>query len=204
MLTGLQQAGLSAFTWSDENKQLLIRLQYAFTQIKAHKVVLDFPDFSETVLLKTLSDWLAPYLNGVSKPEQLKRLDIKGALLARLPWHSQQQFNSLFPTHITVPTGSKIKLLYRENEIPVLSVRMQELFGQAHTPRIFNGLIKVQLALLSPAMRPLQLTQDLNTFWQGAYVQVKKEMRGRYPKHYWPDNPLEAVPTKRTKKKRCK
>ncbi|WP_372881912.1 ATP-dependent helicase HrpB [Psychromonas sp.] len=200
VLTGLQQAGLSVLTWSDENTQLLVRLQYAFTQLKAHKVELDFPDFSETALLQELSSWLAPYLNGVSKPEQLKRLDIKGALLSRLSWDVQQQFNKLFPTHITVPSGSNIKLLYRENEIPVLSVRMQELFGQAHTPRIFNDLIKVQLALLSPAMRPLQLTQDLNTFWQGAYVQVKKEMRGRYPKHYWPDNPLEAVATKRTKK----
>ncbi|MGB5445277.1 MAG: ATP-dependent helicase HrpB [Psychromonas sp.] len=200
VLTGLQQAGLSALTWSDENKQLLLRLQYAFTQIKLYKVDLDFPDFSERVLLQELSLWLAPYLNGVSKPEQLKRLDIKGALLSRLSWHVQQQFNSLFPTHIIVPSGSNIKLLYRENEIPVLSVRMQELFGQAHTPCIFNDLIKVQLALLSPAMRPLQLTQDLHTFWEGAYVQVKKEMRGRYPKHYWPDNPLDAVASKRSKK----
>ncbi len=200
VLTGLQQAGLSALTWSDENKQLLVRLQYAFTQLKAEKVKLDFPDFSEKVLLQELSLWLAPYLNGVSKPEQLKRLDLKGALLSRLSWDVQQQFNKLFPTHITVPSGSKIKLLYRDNEMPVLSVRMQELFGQAHTPRIFNDLIKVQLPLLSPAMRPLQLTQDLHTFWQGAYEQVKKEMRGRYPKHYWPDNPLEAVATKRTKK----
>ena len=99
-----------------------------------------------------------------------------------------------------VPTGSNIKLTYRENEVPVLAVKMQELFGQAQTPSIFLGRIKIQLSLLSPAMRPLQLTQDLQTFWQGSYEQVKKEMRGRYPKHYWPDNPLEAIATKRTKK----
>jgi len=200
VLVGLQQGGLSALTWSDENKQLLTRLQYAFTQIKAYQFDLLFADFSEKALLDDLSKWLAPYLNGVSKPEQLKRLDIKGALLSRISWQSLQQFNSLFPTHIVVPTGSNIKLTYRENEVPVLAVKMQELFGQAQTPSIFLGHIKIQLALLSPAMRPLQLTQDLQTFWQGSYEQVKKEMRGRYPKHYWPDNPLEAIATKRTKK----
>ncbi|MEH6452819.1 MAG: ATP-dependent helicase HrpB [Psychromonas sp.] len=200
VLTGLEQAGLSALTWSDENKQLLIRLQYAFKQVKKYDFDLQIPDFSEQALLDDLANWLAPYLNGVSKPEQLKRLDIKGALLSRLSWSSLQQLNSLFPTHVVVPTGSNIKLTYRENEVPVLSVKMQELFGQVETPSIFLGYINIQLALLSPAMRPLQLTQDLKAFWSGSYEQVKKEMRGRYPKHYWPDDPSQAVATKRTKK----
>ncbi|WP_019616445.1 ATP-dependent helicase HrpB [Psychromonas ossibalaenae] len=200
VLSGIRQAGLAVLSWSDEDKQLLSRLRYAFAQLSAVNYKIDFPDFSEQVLLENCGQWLAPYLNGVTKPEQLKRLDLKGALLSRLSWSVLQIFNELFPTTIKVPTGSTIKISYRDDEAPVLSVRMQELFGQQETPCIFGGRIQLQLALLSPAMRPLQLTQDLGAFWQGAYTEVKKEMRGRYPKHYWPDNPLEAVATRRTKK----
>ena len=200
VLAGIKQAGLSVLSWSDEDRQLLTRLSYAFSQFSQFDYQIDFPDFSEQVLLEQLELWLAPYLNGVTRPEQLKRIDLKGALLARLSWPVLQTFNDLFPVAIKVPTGSNIKICYRECEPPVLSVRMQEIFGQQETPCIFAGRIKLQLALLSPARRPLQLTQDLATFWQGAYHDVKKEMRGRYPKHYWPDNPLEAQATTRTKK----
>ncbi len=200
VLSGIRQAGLAVLSWSDEDKQLLSRLSYASTQLKFFNYKIDFPDFSEQVLLDDCELWLAPYLNGVTKPEQLKRVDLKGALLSRLSWSVQQVFNELFPVVIKVPTGSNIKISYRDNEAPVLSVRMQELFGQQETPCIFGGRIQLQLALLSPAMRPLQLTQDLGAFWKGSYTEVKKEMRGRYPKHYWPDNPLEAAATKRTKK----
>lgn len=200
LIAGIKKSGLSVLTWTDENQQLLIRLQYAGLQYQLSNYVTDFPCFSTQTLLTELDDWLAPYLNGISKPEQLKQLDIKGALLARLSWSVQQQFEKQFPTYAIVPTGSKIKISYREDESPVLSVRLQELFGQQETPCIFEGRIKLQLALLSPARRPLQLTQDLTTFWQGAYSDVKKEMRGRYPKHYWPDDPLQAQATKRIKK----
>ena len=183
-----------------ENQQLLLRLQYAHLNYQENQYANDFPSFSMQVLLSTLDDWLAPYLSAISKPEQLKKLDIKGALLARLTWPMQQAFEKHFPTHAIVPTGSKIKINYREDENPVLSVRLQELFGQQETPCIFEGRIKLQLALLSPARKLLQLTQDLSTFWLGAYIEVKKEMRGRYPKHYWPDDPLQAQATKRVKK----
>lgn len=200
LIAGIKKSGLSVLTWSDENQQLLIRLQYAYQQHQQSNDATNFPCFSASRLLAQLDDWLTPYLNGISKPEQLRRLDIKGALLSRLSWAEQQKFATQFPTHATVPTGSKIKISYREGESPVLSVRLQELFGQQETPCIFEGRIKLQLALLSPARRPLQLTQDLTTFWQGAYADVKKEMRGRYPKHYWPDDPLQAQATKRVKK----
>ncbi|MCW8995790.1 MAG: ATP-dependent helicase HrpB [Psychromonas sp.] len=200
LLAGIKQAGLSVLSWSDDDKQLLTRLSYAFSQFSQADYKIDFPDFSEQVLLSQVELWLAPYLNGVSRPEQLKRIDLKGALLARLSWPVLQCFNDLFPVTVKMPTGSNIKLCYRETEPPLLSVRMQEIFGQQDTPCIFEGRIKLQLALLSPARRALQLTQDLSTFWQGAYHEVKKEMRGRYPKHYWPDNPLEAEATTRTKK----
>jgi len=198
LIAGIKKSGLSVLTWSDEHQQLLTRLQYAYSQYQQYHI--DFPNFSNESLLAELDQWLTPFLTGISKPEQLKRVDLKGALLARLSWPVQQKFTEQFATHVTVPTGSKIKINYRENECPVLSVRLQELFGQQETPCIFEGRIKLQLALLSPARRPLQLTQDLSTFWQGAYNEVKKEMRGRYPKHYWPDDPLQAQATKRVKK----
>lgn len=200
LIIGIKNAGLSVLFWSEENHQLLIRLQYAYLQYKQSGYSIEFPCFSNESLLAELDKWLTPYLNGITKPEQLKQLDLKGALLARLSWPVLQKFETQFPTHDVVPTGSKIKITYRQGENPVLSVRLQELFGQQETPCIFEGCIKLQLALLSPARRPLQLTQDLKTFWQGAYNDVKKEMRGRYPKHYWPDDPLQAQATKRVKK----
>jgi len=200
LIAGIKKAGLSVLTWSDENQQLIVRLQTAYQQYQKHNYKIEFADFSTEILLQDLDEWLTPFLIGITNPDQLKRLDLKAALLARLSWSTLKQFENHFPTHAVVPTGSKIKINYRENESPVLSVRLQELFGQQETPCIFDGRIKLQLALLSPARRPLQLTQDLTTFWQGAYEEVKKEMRGRYPKHYWPDDPLQAQATKRTKK----
>lgn len=200
LLAGIRQAGLSVLNWSEQDKQLLTRLSYAATQFSLFNYDIDFPDFSEQALIAQLELWLAPYLHNATKPEQLKRIDLQGALLARLSWPLVQEFKELFPATLQVPTGSKIKLSYRQDGLPLLAVRMQEIFGQQDTPCIFAGRIKVQLALLSPARRQLQLTQDLGTFWKGAYNEVKKEMRGRYPKHYWPDDPLQAEATKRTKK----
>lgn len=200
LLAGIRQAGLSVLPWREEDKQLLTRLSYAAVQFSKFDDSIDFPDFSEELLLEQLELWLAPYLNGLTRPEQLKHIDLKGALLGRLSWPLLQAFNKHFPVAIKVPTGSSIRLCYRESLPPLLSLRMQEIFGEQQTPSIFGGRIKVQLALLSPARRPLQLTQDLAAFWQGAYHEVKKEMRGRYPKHYWPDDPLQAQATTHTKK----
>ena len=199
VIEGIKQAGLSVLSWSEDDKQLLTRLRYAHFCMQ-DEVDNKLSNFSECSLITDLNEWLSPYLNGAIKPEQLKKVNLKEALLSRLSWDLQQRFNKQFPTHMKVPTGSNIKITYRENDIPVLSVRMQELFGQPVTPSIYDGKIKLQLALLSPARRPLQLTQDLETFWAGAYQDVKKEMKGRYPKHYWPDNPLEAIATRKVKK----
>lgn len=200
LIAGIEKSGLSLLHWSEQNAQLLTRLRYASLQINKSNYPIEFPDFSEQVLVEELGLWLAPFLNGITRPEQLQKVDLSGALLARLPWDMLATFKAFFPTSLKVASGSTIKLSYRDTEVPVLSVRMQELFGQQETPSIFEGRIKLQLALLSPARRPLQLTQDLATFWAGAYNDVKKEMRGRYPKHYWPDNPVEAVATTRSKK----
>jgi len=199
LLNGVRQVGLSMLFWSEANKALLTRLRYASLQYKLankDKVI----DYSESALLNELDKWLAPFCIDITQPEQFKKLDLKAALLSRLSWSQQQALDSDFPQTITVATGSAIKLTYREQQDPLLSVKMQELYGQATTPSIFNGRISIQLALLSPSMKPLQVTQNLSSFWTGAYKEVQKEMKGRYPKHFWPDDPANAVATRKTKK----
>lgn len=199
LLNGLRQAGLSILYWSEANQALLTRLRYAFEQYKIAGES-DLVDFSESALIVELEQWLAPFCIGISQPEQFKKIDLKAALLSRLTWGQQQKLDLQFPQTIVVPTGSTIKLQYREQQNPLLSVKMQELYGQAQTPSIFDGRIPIQLALLSPAMKPLQVTQNLSSFWSGAYKEVQKEMKGRYPKHFWPDQPATAVATRRVKK----
>lgn len=199
LLNGLRQAGLSILHWSDANKALLTRLRYASEQYKLAGEK-EAVDFSEVALIEQLELWLAPFCTGITQPEQFKKIDLKAALLSRLTWSQQQKLEAQFPQTITVPTGSAIKLQYREQQNPLLSVKMQELYGQAQTPCIFDGRIDIQLALLSPAMKPLQVTQNLHSFWSGAYKEVQKEMKGRYPKHFWPDDPANALATRKTKK----
>ena len=199
LLNGVRKAGLSILFWSEANKALLTRLRYATRQyqLSGKKNVIDF---SELTLINELEQWLGPFCIGITQPDQFKKIDLKAALLSRLSWEKQQQLDQDFPQTISVPTGSMIKLVYREQQEPLLSVKMQELYGQAQTPSIFKGKIAVQLALLSPAMKPLQLTQNLSSFWSGAYKEVQKEMKGRYPKHFWPDEPANAIATRKTKK----
>eukprot|EP00746_Dinoflagellata_sp_MGD_P043311 gnl/MRDRNA2_/MRDRNA2_205231_c0_seq1.p1 gnl/MRDRNA2_/MRDRNA2_205231_c0~~gnl/MRDRNA2_/MRDRNA2_205231_c0_seq1.p1 ORF type:complete len:157 (-),score=29.93 gnl/MRDRNA2_/MRDRNA2_205231_c0_seq1:211-681(-) len=151
------------------------------------------------MLTATLETWLAPFLIGVSKRSQLKQVDLSASLLSGIDWNKQQELDRLAPTHWEVPTGSRIRIDY-SGDVPILPVRMQEMFGASETPRIAGGKVAMLLHLLSPAARPIQVTQDLVGFWKGSYAQVKSEMKGRYPKHYWPDDPLQAEPTRRTKK----
>jgi ATP-dependent helicase HrpB len=132
---------------------------------------------------------------------QLKRLDLHAVLLARLPWAQQRRLDELAPACLTVPSGSRVRLDYRQ-ETPVLAVRLQEMFGLTETPRVAGGQVPVLLHLLSPARRPMQITSDLAAFWQGAYHDVKKELKGRYPKHHWPDDPFKAPPTAGAKRRR--
>jgi ATP-dependent helicase HrpB len=152
-----------------------------------------WPDVSDTVLLATLDTWLLPYLAGMSRLAHLKRLNVQAMLQARLDWPTQQQLDEQAPAQLLLPSGSRLRLDYR-HETPVLAARLQELFGLAETPRIARGRVALQLHLLSPARRPVQITQDLATFWQGSYHSVRKELRGRYPKHHWPEDPLAAQP----------
>jgi ATP-dependent helicase HrpB len=157
-----------------------------------------WPDLSDAALLADLDLWLTPYLEGVTSRKALARVDLSGALRGRLTWRQQQLVETLAPTHIVVPSGSRRPIDYGSDP-PVLAVRLQELFGCAETPAIAGGRLALQLHLLSPAGRPAQITQDLAGFWRNSYPAVKKELRGRYPKHFWPDDPLSAAPTARAK-----
>ena len=157
-----------------------------------------WPDLADQTLLDTLEDWLAPHLNKITRLAHFAQLELSNILLGLLPWPLPQQLEEQAPTHWTVPTGSRIRIDYSETP-PSLSVRLQELFGSADTPRIARGRQALKLQLLSPAQRPVQVTQDLVGFWQGSYSEVKKDLKGRYPKHYWPDDPLQAEPTRRAK-----
>jgi ATP-dependent helicase HrpB len=139
-----------------------------------------------------------PYLGGINKRNQLRQINLAEALMSGIDWNRRQEIDRQAPTHWTVPTGSHIRIDY-SGETPALPVRLQEMFGATETPKIAGGKVAVTLHLLSPAQRPLQVTSDLVGFWNGSYAQVKAEMKGRYPKHYWPDDPLQAEPTRRVK-----
>lgn len=159
------------------------------------------PDLSDSALLETLEEWLLPYLAGMSRLQHLKSLDMLTILKAQLDWSVLQAMDKRVPSHFTVPSGSSIRIDYTDPTAPVLPVKLQEMFGATETPSIIDGTIALSIHLLSPAGRPLQITQDLQAFWSNAYPQVKAEMKGRYPKHPWPDNPLAAMPTRHTKNK---
>jgi ATP-dependent helicase HrpB len=195
LLSGIRTLGLAALPWSDKARELQARMEsMRFWQPEA-----GWPEVSDSYLLETLDQWLPPYLTGMRSAEQLKKLDLSAILAARLDWQQQSRLEREAPTHLTVPSGSRVRLRYTPGEPPVLAVRLQEMFGLADTPKICHNTVPVLLHLLSPAQRPMQITQDLRGFWEGAYHAVKKELRGRYPKHHWPDDPWQAQPTSRIK-----
>ncbi|MFU0921866.1 ATP-dependent helicase HrpB [Kluyvera sichuanensis] len=196
MLTGIREKGLSVLNWTNEAEQLRLRLQCAARWLPED----EWPAVDDVSLLEALESWLLPHMSGVHSLRGLKSLDVHQALLEWLPWSLRQRLVSLLPTHYTVPTGSRIAIRYDDENPPALAVRMQEMFGEACTPTIAEGRVSLVLELLSPAQRPLQITRDLSAFWQGAYREVQKEMKGRYPKHVWPDDPANTAPTRRTKK----
>jgi len=161
----------------------------------------NWPDLSDEGLIVDPGKWLSPWLGGIRTEQDLAALDILPALRAQVPRTEQHLLNERAPTHITAPSGTRIALDYTAGELPVLAVKLQEMFGLAHTPTVAGGRVKVLIHLLSPAGRPVQVTQDLSGFWNSGYQQVKKELKGRYPKHPWPDDPWNAVPTRKIKQK---
>jgi len=195
VVAGIRRHGLDLLPWSDACANLRTRVAFA----QRHDPDGGWPDLSDAALLESLDDWLAPHLDGISRATHFSRLDLHQILAGLLPWPLPQRLDKLAPTHLPVPSGSRIPIDYSGEE-PVLAVRLQEMFGLGATPTIADGRVPVLLHLLSPARRPVQVTRDLAGFWQGAYIEVRKDLRGQYPKHYWPDNPLEAEATARTKK----
>lgn len=197
MLQGIRELGLAALPWSDAASQLRTRMQFAHQHDRRANA--NWPNVDDEHLLTTLHEWLAPWLTGISRRTQLQQLDMHQALLALLDWNQQQRLNDIAPTHLRVPSGSMIAIDY-SGKTPTLSVRLQEVFGMNATPRVGGGgSVPVLMELLSPARRPVQVTQDLASFWARGYHDVKKDLKGRYPKHYWPDDPLQAEATARAK-----
>lgn len=198
-LLGLvRRKGLNLLTWTPELRQWQARvalLRQLDLEKDGHT---EWPDLRDEALLASLEDWLQPYLSKVSRLSHFAALDLPSMLRNLLPWPLPQRLEEQAPAHLAVPSGSNIRLDYSETP-PILAVRLQELFGLADTPRIANGRQQVKLHLLSPARRPVQVTQDLANFWRTTYAEVKKDLKGRYPKHYWPDDPLVAEATARAK-----
>ena len=196
LLEGLRQAGISCLPWQKKSRELQARIQ------SAHLWQPDrWPDVADETLRKDLA-WLEPYLGKARSLKDLQKLDLAGILLARLSWQEQQELERIAPSHLQVASGSRIKLRYQPGEAPILPVRIQEMFGCAETPTVAGGKLPVLIHLLSPAQRPIQITSDLAAFWRATYREVKKELAGRYPKHYWPENPLEAEATSRAKRRK--
>ncbi|MDH4318578.1 MAG: ATP-dependent helicase HrpB, partial [Desulfobulbaceae bacterium] len=197
VLEGVRLLGLDSLQRDRESDQLQARVQWLSSKLPDR----EWLDLSDQQLLADPS-WLEPYLIGISKSEQLKRVSLLDIFKNMLGWDRLQLLDREAPVIFTVPSGSKIRIEYRPDEPPVLAVRIQEMFGLYETPRICMGTVPLLLHLLSPARRPIQVTSDLSGFWQRGYPEVKKELKGRYPKHYWPDDPLEAEATRSVKRKK--
>ncbi|MBM3647026.1 MAG: ATP-dependent helicase HrpB [Alphaproteobacteria bacterium] len=193
MIEGIRQVGLVALPWSDDLARWRERVAFL------RQLDDSWPDLSDATLLAALGQWLAPFLAGVSRRNHLARVDLGAALKALVPWDKQRALDRLAPSHVEVPSGSRVAIDYGNPAEPTLSVRLQEMFGLLDAPRVADGKVPLTLHLLSPARRPVQVTRDLASFWASGYKAVKAELKGRYPRHYWPDDPLIAEPTARVR-----
>ena len=191
LLSAVAQRELRDLPWTDSARHLQQRIMFVRSVDSA------WPDVSDAALVATLAEWLGPHVYGFTRRDELRRLDLVAILLGTLGWEQRTALDELAPSHFEVPSGSRIRIDYGDARSPVLAVRLQELFGLSETPRIARGRVPLTLHLLSPAHRPVQVTTDLAGFWRTGYFDVKKELKGRYPKHFWPDDPLGATPTRR-------
>ncbi|WP_440225121.1 ATP-dependent helicase HrpB [Dokdonella sp. MW10] len=195
LVAAIRELGLDALPWSDAARELRLRVQ----SLRAWSPDLGLPDFSDAHLLATLDDWLAPYLAGKRRLDALQAEELSGALAARLDHAQRRALDEQAPLSVRVPSGLERRIVYAADALPVLAVKLQELFGLGDTPAIAGGRVPLMLHLLSPAGRPIQVTRDLRGFWERTYPEVKKELKGRYPRHPWPDDPWTAVATHRAK-----
>jgi ATP-dependent RNA helicase HrpB len=198
MLEGVRELGVSALPWTRDARDLQARIEFVRRAIPGAQ----WPAVDDASLGVSLDAWLAPWLEGVTRRDHLARVPLADALRALLPYDQQRRLDELAPTHLEAPTGSRIRIDYLDESAPVVSVRLQEVFGLQESPRLAGGSVPITFKLLSPAQRPVQVTRDLAGFWRGSYADVRKDMRGRYPKHYWPENPLEAEPTRGVRRRK--
>jgi ATP-dependent helicase HrpB len=197
MLAGVRDLGLESLPWEPALRQWQARVLLARAQDAAAPA--PWPDVSDAALAASLGDWLAPWLAGVTRRDHLRRVDLGGALRGLLTHAQQRRLDELAPTHLPVPSGSRIAIDYLDGPVPALAVRLQEVFGLTASPAVCGGRVPVLLKLLSPAGRPVQVTRDLASFWATGYHEVRRELKGRYPKHYWPEDPHTAEPTRRAR-----
>jgi ATP-dependent helicase HrpB len=192
MLDGIAQLGVDQLPWNDATRNFQSRIEFA----RALDPEAGWPAADDTALARTAADWLAPWLAGITRREHLAGVPLADALRALLSREQQLRLDRLAPTHLVVPSGSRIPIEYCGDHAPSVAVRLQEVFGLAETPRIGDGRVPLTFALLSPARRPVQMTRDLASFWRSAYHDVRRDLRGRYPKHHWPEDPLHAAPAR--------
>ncbi|WP_038248420.1 ATP-dependent helicase HrpB [Ghiorsea bivora] len=205
LMLAIKSRGLDCLNWSAKAVSLKQRVLFMNHHLQNNAALKKqftepLPDFSEQALIDTLDEWLQPHLNHENSLKQCFKLDMYNLLLNQLSWEQQQQIKQLAPERIDVPSGSSVNIDYSDPVQPILAVRLQEVFGLYDTPTLFNGQCKLMMHLLSPARKPMQITQDLNSFWRTTYHDVKKELRGKYKRHYWPDDPFTAQATSKTKK----
>jgi ATP-dependent helicase HrpB len=198
LLAAIRAHGPELLPWDAKARELQARI----AAVRHWQPEAGWPEIDDEFLHGHPEKWLAPWLEGVKNGDQLRRLHLAEILAARLSWAQRDYLEREVPSHLTAPSGSRRKLSYQPGEPPVLAVRLQEMFGLAETPKIVENRVPVLLHLLSPAGRPVQITTDLRGFWENAYQEVKKELKGRYPKHHWPDDPWNALPTARAKPRR--
>jgi ATP-dependent helicase HrpB len=195
LVAEVRRRGVGGLPWSEAAARLRARMAFAAAHVDG------WPDVSDEALAASLDDWLTPALADARRWSDVQRANLGDALSSLLDWKQRKALDDLAPTHIEVPTGSRIPVDYSDPRAPVLAVRLQEVFGVTESPRIAGGRVAVTMHLLSPAHRPVQVTRDLAGFWKTSYFDVRKDMRGRYPKHEWPEDPLSATPTKRAKRR---
>jgi len=191
LLQAIARSGLTILPWTQETLRLRERSEWLRRNGLADR---DWPDLSDERLVATLPEWLGPHVRGLVRLDQLKKLDSGRAFRSLLDERRRRELDRLAPTHLQTPAGSRVALEYGDGPQPVMAVRLQEMFGQSASPSVGGGKVRVLLHLLSPAGRPLAVTSDLSSFWTNAYPDVRKQMRGRYPKHPWPEDPRHAVP----------
>jgi ATP-dependent helicase HrpB len=201
MLSGVRALGLAALPWDREARDVQARLQ--FVRALGREDIRKWPARDDTALLASLESWLAPWLDGITRREHLARIPLAQALRAFMSRDERRQLEELAPAHVTLPSGSQIRIDYRDETGPSVAVRLQEVFGLTQTPCIAAGAVRLTFRLLSPAQRPVQITQDLAGFWQNSYTEVRKHLRGRYPKHFWPENPRDAAPLRGVRPKKA-